>query len=125
TVIKWDRWYPSSKTCSACGWVLENLELEEREWTCPQCGIRHDRDTNAARTILAEGLRISAAGLAVAACGERVRPNLNGKEAKARLEEAGTPIRESGGIPWLLAIGRMSIRETACAQCHIQIFALL
>ena len=43
TLIKIDRWYPSSKTCSACGLVLEHLDLDEREWTCPQCGT-HRRD---------------------------------------------------------------------------------
>ena len=78
TLITIDRWYPSNKTCSACGSVLETLDLEERAWTCLQCGTHHDRDTNAARTILAEGLRQSAAGLAVAAWGGPVRPNLNG-----------------------------------------------
>jgi len=78
TLVTIDRWYPSSKTCSGCGLVLETLELEEREWTCPACGALHDRDTNAARNILVEGLRQSAAGLAVAAWGGDVRPNLHG-----------------------------------------------
>src|SRR5215472_16678595 len=77
-LVKIDRWYPSSKTCSACGFVLEALDLEERTWTCPQCGAVHDRDINAAQTILAEGLRQSAAGLAVAAWGGHVRPNMHG-----------------------------------------------
>ena len=77
-LIKIDRWYPSSKTCSACGYVLEALDLEERAWTCPQCGTPHDRDTNAAQTILAEGLRLHAAGQAVSAWGSGVRPNPNG-----------------------------------------------
>lgn len=53
-----DRWYPSSKTCSVCGYRYEGLTLNEREWTCPECGTAHDRDVNAARNILAEGLRI-------------------------------------------------------------------
>jgi putative transposase len=72
TLIKIDRWYPSSKTCSKCGLVLEHLDLDEREWTCSQCRAHHDRDINAARNILAEGLRQSAAGLAVAAWGGKV-----------------------------------------------------
>ena len=43
-----DRWYPSSKTCSACGAVKTKLALAERTWTCPGCGAVHDRDLNAA-----------------------------------------------------------------------------
>ena len=53
-----DRWYPNSKTCSVCGYKYDGLTLNEREWTCPECGTVHDRDVNAARNILAEGLRI-------------------------------------------------------------------
>ena len=57
TVLKVDRFYPSSKTCSACGHRLDELRLDVREWTCPKCGIEHDRDINAARNILREGLK--------------------------------------------------------------------
>jgi len=44
-----DRWYPSSKRCSkpSCGFVAKAMPLAVREWTCPQCGTRHDRDINA------------------------------------------------------------------------------
>ena len=70
-----DRRYPSSKTCSACGHLLASLSLGTRHWTCPDCGTRHDRDTNAAKNILA-------AGLAASACGADVRPQ-------------GTPLRQS------------------------------
>jgi putative transposase len=62
-----DRWLPSSKTCSHCGHLLDALPLRVREWTCPGCGVSHDRDVNAARNILA-------AGRAVTACGAGVRP---------------------------------------------------
>jgi putative transposase len=51
-----DRWYPSSKTCSACGQLLATLSLGTRQWDCPNCGTRHDRDLNAAKNILAAGL---------------------------------------------------------------------
>ena len=61
-----DRFYPSSKTCSACGHQLAELPLSTRAWHCPSCGTRHDRDVNAAKNILA-------AGLAVTACGADVR----------------------------------------------------
>src|SRR5262249_25698007 len=57
-----DRWYPSSKTCSTCGHLLAELSLSARQWTCPSCGARHDRDINAAKNILAAGLAISACG---------------------------------------------------------------
>ncbi|MGI5322681.1 RNA-guided endonuclease InsQ/TnpB family protein [Actinomadura nitritigenes] len=66
-VVVIDRWYPSSKTCSACEHLLPHLELGTRRWQCPACGTRHDRDLNAAKNILA-------AGLAVTACGAGVRP---------------------------------------------------
>ena len=58
TVVRVGRFYPSSKTCSCCGHVVEELPLSVRRWQCPQCGESHDRDVNAARNILAEGLRI-------------------------------------------------------------------
>ena len=51
-----DRWYPSSKTCSGCGHRLAELSLGTRDWQCPDCGTRHDRDLNAAQNILAAGL---------------------------------------------------------------------
>ena len=51
-----DRWYPSTKMCSACGFVLADLPLQVRAWRCPSCRTRHDRDLNAAKNILAAGL---------------------------------------------------------------------
>lgn len=57
-----DRWYPSSKTCSACGHVQATMPLSVREWTCPHCGARHDRDVNAAANILAVGQTVTAHG---------------------------------------------------------------
>ena len=57
-VIEVDRWFASSKACHKCGYVYKNLTLGEREWTCPICGIKHDRDQNAAINLLAEGNKI-------------------------------------------------------------------
>ena len=60
-VILIGRYYPSSKTCSQCGYIHKGLKLSERKWKCPDCGANHDRDLNAARNILHEGKRISSA----------------------------------------------------------------
>ena len=70
TVVRIDRWFPSSQRCSTCGHrggPVGRAGLKVRAWACPACGAHHDRDINAARNILA-------AGLAVAACGPGVRP---------------------------------------------------
>lgn len=67
TLIGVDKWYPSSKRCSACGFVAQKMLLSARRWTCPECGASHDRDVNAARNILT-------AGLAELALGESVSP---------------------------------------------------
>lgn len=57
-VIEIDRFYPSSKLCGNCGYKNVNLRLKDREWTCSSCGIKHDRDKNAAINILNEGKRL-------------------------------------------------------------------
>ncbi len=64
-VVAIDPWYPSSKLCSGCGFVMEAMPLTIRHWTCPDCATEHDRDINAA-------INIKAAGLAVLALGESV-----------------------------------------------------
>ena len=83
TLVRIDKWYPSSKRCAACGHVLNSLPLDTRHWTCPECGSAHDRDVNAAQNILA-------AGLAVSACGEAVRPG-RVRPTPAGFGEAGIP----------------------------------
>jgi putative transposase len=72
TIVVADRWFPSSKTCSACGFVLAELSLGTRRWACPGCGTRHDRDINTARNILAAGLA-AAAPNGGDACGADIR----------------------------------------------------
>jgi putative transposase len=86
-----DRWYPSSKTCSACGHLLAELNLSTRHWRCPSCGARHDRDTNAAKNILA-------AGLAVSACGGDVR-HPGSSRMRSPVKQEPRPAR--AGIPIL------------------------
>jgi putative transposase len=83
TLVKIDKWYPSTKRCSHCGHVLDSLPLGVRQWTCPTCSVFHDRDVNAAKNVLA-------AGLAVNACGEAIRPG-RARPASARPDEAGIP----------------------------------
>ncbi|MFC7381414.1 RNA-guided endonuclease InsQ/TnpB family protein [Sphaerisporangium rhizosphaerae] len=80
TLVKIDRWFPSSKLCSACGAVVESMPLNVRSWICA-CGAVHDRDVNAAINILAAGRadRLNA-------CGDQVRPPL----AVAQVDETGS-----------------------------------
>lgn len=61
-LIKVNRFFPSSKTCGDCGWINQELKLSDREWTCNSCGVIHDRDVNASRNILKEGLKLTSAG---------------------------------------------------------------
>ncbi|MER7001841.1 zinc ribbon domain-containing protein [Dactylosporangium sp. NPDC000555] len=85
-----DRWFPSSKLCSACGAHAERMPLHVRSWTC-RCGRVHDRDVNAARNILAEGL-------SVIACGGGVRPQRESSrtgQSSAKQEPPGA----TQGIP--------------------------
>jgi putative transposase len=67
-LVKIDKWYPSSKRCFDCGHILDSLDLDVRVWTCPECGVVHDRDLNAAKNIRSVGLTV------LNACGEAVRP---------------------------------------------------
>jgi putative transposase len=81
TVHKVSRWLPSSKTCSACGHLVDAMPLNIRAWVCPRCAVVHDRDYNAAMNILAAGQaeRLNA-------CGAHVSP----PSGEAAGDEAGT-----------------------------------
>jgi putative transposase len=57
-LVQIDRFYPSSKSCSECHYINDNLTLKDREWTCPSCGTKHDRDINAAKNILIQGINL-------------------------------------------------------------------
>jgi putative transposase len=92
-----DRWYPSSKTCSACGHLLAGLSLATRHWTCPSCRARHDRDINAATNILAAGLA-AARGSPGDACGAGVRHSGTSRVQPAVKQE---PQPARAGIPAL------------------------
>src|SRR6266487_3086767 len=67
-----DRFYPSSKTCSVCGYVLDKLDLKVRVWTCPNCGTLHYRDDNASKSILAVSLTDSLNACGAASSGSLV-----------------------------------------------------
>jgi len=74
-LVKVDRFFPSSKTCSCCNEKNSDLKLSDRFWTCSSCGVTHDRDENAALNIRAAGIvKLKAAGLSVSAHGGRVNP---------------------------------------------------
>jgi putative transposase len=95
-----DRWYPSSKTCGACGHLLGKLSLKTRHWQCPSCGTRHDRDVNAAKNILAAGLAV-ARGSPGDACGAGVRPQRPSLRQPAVKQEprpatTGIPVPQGG-----------------------------
>lgn len=92
-----DRWYPSSKTCSACGHLLAELSLSTRHWTCPSCGTRHDRDVNAAKNILAAGLAVGA-GNGTDACGGDVSHS-GFSRVQSPVKQEVQPVR--AGIPVL------------------------
>jgi putative transposase len=93
TLVEVDRFFPSSKLCSACGFLLRNIDLRVRAWKCPGCGAEHDRDLNAAHNLrayaLGLGIGFPAAGHAVAACGGLVRLTRIIR-ASAQPDEAGT-----------------------------------
>ena len=78
-VVVVDRFFPSSRLCSACGTLQEKMPLNVRTWTC-DCGTAHDRDVNAAKNLLA-------AGRAVAACGAGVRPQRSSPGGQSAMKQ--------------------------------------
>lgn len=75
-LIQIDKFFPSSKTCNKCKFVNQDLTLKDREWVCPNCGAKLDRDINASENILEQGLKIYNSG-----CGMQ-------SESKQKREEA-------------------------------------
>lgn len=84
---KVDRFYPSSKTCSCCGYKMDSMELSIREWYCPNCNTTHDRDLNAATNILNKGLDdlygLTSEELSDYKRGEAVRPEVDSLKASS------------------------------------------
>lgn len=86
-----DRWFPSSRLCSVCGWKNEELSLRDRAWTCPQCSTHHDRDLNAA---------VNLERLATVTALPVARPSGNGGAASERVSGVVgkvTPVRYECG----------------------------
>ena len=82
-LVKIDRFFPSSKRCNHCGFVMDKLQLSVRSWDCPSCGTKGiDRDINAGKNILA-------AGLAVIVCGADVRPDRHSSKGQLRKTSNG------------------------------------
>lgn len=79
-----DRFYPSSKTCHNCGYIKNDLTLNIRKWTCPECGMEHNRDVNAAINILKEGSRIAMEGVTV----EKVTKKKSATKKKKAVKKA-------------------------------------
>ena len=91
--IKCERWFPSSKTCSACGSICEKMPLNVRSWVCVHCETHHDRDHNAAKNIRAEGLRILAGGAPATASRGNVRP-----KSKRNLRSKAIPVETRSSV---------------------------
>src|SRR2546421_9917158 len=98
-LVEVDRWYPSSKRCSHCRYILDRLRLDERRWKCPECGTLHDRDVNAARNLLAEGLR-----------------QLAGRDDRDLRVDAGDACPEEILVQVLAEEGRSGQRNRACVE---------
>jgi putative transposase len=73
-IIKINRFFPSSKTCNYCGYINQNLKLDMREWTCPSCKTKLDRDLNASINILKEGYKQISSGTDDYRRGDEIRP---------------------------------------------------
>jgi putative transposase len=82
-LVKIDRFFPSSKRCHHCGFVMDKLPLAVRSWDCPSCEAKGiDRDVNAGKNILA-------AGLAVIVCGADIRPDNHSVKGQLRKTQSG------------------------------------
>ena len=84
-----DRFFPSSKTCNVCLNQVGSLPLDVREWTCTNCGAKHDRDINAAINLRDEGLRILTCGTRDKAYCPGVRQDSRGRKKSTVLRSVG------------------------------------
>jgi putative transposase len=94
TLVVIDRFFPSSKTCAVCGHMLAQLNLATRTWRCPSCGNRHDRDLNAAKNILAEGLSVTACRADISLQGNPLQRSATKQEPQPA--RVGIPLLQGG-----------------------------
>ena len=87
-IVKINRFFPSSKTCNECGWIKSDLTLNDREWICESCGCEHDRDVNAAKNILTEGINLLSSGTGEYTDGDDVRLRNEQLSAKSEAPES-------------------------------------
>ena len=90
-IIKIDRFFPSSKQCSCCGYINQDLDLGIREWTCPSCKTKLDRDLNASKNILKEGIKTLSSGTDDYRRGDEIRPVLTGTIVEASKKKGLVP----------------------------------
>ena len=83
--VKIDRFFPSSKMCSNCEWINQDLTLKDREWICSSCNTKHNRDFNASKNILKQGLKIVAESdnLKETLSGSGTEPDVKQKQVEA------------------------------------------
>jgi putative transposase len=93
TIVKIDRFFPSSKMCSDCNWINQELTLKDRKWTCLSCGITHDRDINASKNILLQGLNILS--------GLGINSDIKQKQVESSSIEEAVKLETQGALtPW-------------------------
>ena len=84
TIVKIDRFFPSSKTCSKCYFIKQDLKLKDHKWTCPECEAHHDRDVNAAKMILLQGKKIKTTVGTTESKARRLRKQTEGTVSRLR-----------------------------------------
>jgi putative transposase len=89
-IVRINRFFPSSKMCSDCGWIKSDMKLSDRELVCDSCGSRHNRDVNAAKNILSEGISLLSSGTGEYTDGDGVSHSNMQLSAKSATNESLT-----------------------------------
>src|SRR5574343_410320 len=86
-IVRINRFFPAYKTCNECGWIKSDLTLNDRKWVCESCGCEHDRDVNAAKNILTEGVSLLSSGTGEYTDGDDVRLSNKQLSMKSEIQE--------------------------------------